>query len=175
MFDVGFWELALIAVIALIVLGPERLPGAARTLGTWVGRARRYAQTLKDELEKEAGAGDLRRDLESIRSEVNSVRGEMTRGGRQLRAEVEEGEEAQKSSSRKPEDASGTGETALDSQPERDVESGGGRRMRAETSDADTTPEAPRAGGGEGDGADAANHQADSGETPLAGTDDRRT
>lgn len=173
MFDIGFWELALIGVIALIVLGPERLPGAARTLGTWVGRARRYAQTLKDELETETGGGDLRRDLESLRKEVNSVRGEIVRGGRQLRAEVEEGEEAQKSSSREPEDAPGTGETGLDTQPEREGGSDSGRRVRAETGGDEPAPEPPGDGGSEGNDPDATN-RADSGERPLAGTDDRR-
>jgi sec-independent protein translocase protein TatB len=41
MFDIGFWEMAFIGVIALVVIGPERLPGVARTAGLWVGKARR--------------------------------------------------------------------------------------------------------------------------------------
>lgn len=71
MFDVGFWELLLIGVIALIVLGPERLPEAARKCGFWVGRVRAYVSHMQNELEREADAADLRRDLESTRDEVN--------------------------------------------------------------------------------------------------------
>ncbi|HLQ84716.1 MAG TPA: Sec-independent protein translocase protein TatB [Salinisphaeraceae bacterium] len=67
MFDIGFWELTLVAVIALIVLGPERLPGAARTLGKWVGRARRYANTLTSELEREV-------DVQGFKQEINRAR-----------------------------------------------------------------------------------------------------
>lgn len=67
MFDVGFWELTLVAVIAMIVVGPERLPVVARTLGRWVGRARGYAHGLTRELEQEV-------DVEGIRREVNQAR-----------------------------------------------------------------------------------------------------
>ncbi|MCK5263138.1 MAG: twin-arginine translocase subunit TatB, partial [Gammaproteobacteria bacterium] len=44
MFDVGFWEILMILILALVVIGPERLPGAARTLGLWVGKGRRYIE-----------------------------------------------------------------------------------------------------------------------------------
>jgi sec-independent protein translocase protein TatB len=53
MFDIGFWELCLIAVIALLVFGPEKLPGAARTAGLWIGRARRFIGTIKQDIDKE--------------------------------------------------------------------------------------------------------------------------
>jgi len=53
MFDIGFWELAMIGVVALLVLGPERLPGAARTAGRLIGRARRTLSDLRRELEQE--------------------------------------------------------------------------------------------------------------------------
>ena len=53
MFDIGFWELLLIVSIALIVLGPERLPQAARTVGQWTGRARAFVRNLTTELERE--------------------------------------------------------------------------------------------------------------------------
>ena len=43
MFDVGFWEMAFIGVIALVVIGPERLPGVARSVGLWVGKGQAYA------------------------------------------------------------------------------------------------------------------------------------
>lgn len=53
MFDIGFWELAIIAVVALLVLGPERLPVFAREAGKWTGAIKRYIQTAKIELERE--------------------------------------------------------------------------------------------------------------------------
>jgi sec-independent protein translocase protein TatB len=53
MFDIGFWEICLIAVIALLVFGPEKLPGAARTAGLWIGRARRFFNTVRQDIDKE--------------------------------------------------------------------------------------------------------------------------
>ncbi len=54
MFDVGFWELALIFVVALVVVGPERMPGLIRTTGQWLGRMQRVARELRSEFEREA-------------------------------------------------------------------------------------------------------------------------
>ncbi|WP_406665142.1 Sec-independent protein translocase protein TatB [Gallaecimonas sp. GXIMD1310] len=53
MFDIGFWELLLLAVVALVVLGPERMPAAARTLGRWVRTIKGMARQVQDELERE--------------------------------------------------------------------------------------------------------------------------
>jgi sec-independent protein translocase protein TatB len=53
MFDIGFWELCLILVVALLVFGPEKLPGAARTAGLWVGRIRRMVTTFKQDIDRE--------------------------------------------------------------------------------------------------------------------------
>ncbi len=53
MFDIGFWELVIIAIIALIVIGPERLPQFARDAGRFVGKIRKYILNAKKELEKE--------------------------------------------------------------------------------------------------------------------------
>lgn len=67
MFDVGFSEIALIAVVALLVLGPERLPGFARTLGALVRRARTSWQSVKSEIEREIAAEDMKRSINEIR------------------------------------------------------------------------------------------------------------
>lgn len=72
MFDIGFWELTVIAVIGLIVLGPERLPVVARTLGTWVGRAKGYVRGLTSELEREANVSDLRSQVRRAREQIES-------------------------------------------------------------------------------------------------------
>ena len=63
MFDVGFSELLVIAVVALLVLGPERLPKAARFAGLWVRRARAQWHSVRAELERDIAAEDLQRSL----------------------------------------------------------------------------------------------------------------
>ena len=63
MFDVGFSELLLVGLVALLVLGPERLPVAARMAGLWIGRLKRSFNTLKTEVEREIGADEIRRQL----------------------------------------------------------------------------------------------------------------
>ena len=60
MFEIGFWELALIGVIALLVVGPERLPALARNLGLWIGRIRRYVNHVKQDIEREIHADEVR-------------------------------------------------------------------------------------------------------------------
>lgn len=65
MFDVGFWEISLIMVVALIVIGPERLPGVARKAGMWVGRGRRFVRTIKEDIDREIAADELRKVLKA--------------------------------------------------------------------------------------------------------------
>jgi sec-independent protein translocase protein TatB len=63
MFDIGFWELTVIAVIALLVIGPDKLPGVARTAGKWVGRARRFVGDVKTDIDRELKQEELRQAL----------------------------------------------------------------------------------------------------------------
>jgi sec-independent protein translocase protein TatB len=63
MFDVGFWELVMIGVVALVVVGPERLPRMARVAGLWLGRARRVLGSVKAEIDRELKADELREIL----------------------------------------------------------------------------------------------------------------
>ena len=80
MFDIGFWELTLIGVIALLVVGPERLPAMARSVGLWVGRIRRYVSHVKDDIEREIRAEELREmmqessSIESLEEELGETR-----------------------------------------------------------------------------------------------------
>ena len=60
MFDIGFWEIAVIGVIALLVIGPERLPAVARNVGRWVGQVRRYVSHVKQDIEREIHADEVR-------------------------------------------------------------------------------------------------------------------
>lgn len=73
MFGVGFSELLVVAVIALLVLGPERLPKAARFAGLWVRRARAQWYSVKSELERELAADELRRTLGDPGRELQAV------------------------------------------------------------------------------------------------------
>lgn len=63
MFDMGFFELLVIAVVALLVIGPERLPGAVRTGGLWIGRMKRMLRETRAGIEDHIGADDIRRQL----------------------------------------------------------------------------------------------------------------
>ncbi len=60
MFDVGFWEMSIIALIALVVLGPERLPGVARTAGLWIGRAKRMVSDVKADIDREIRNSEIK-------------------------------------------------------------------------------------------------------------------
>lgn len=63
MFDIGFTELLLLSIVALLVLGPERLPGAVRTGSFWLARIRSSANRLKEELDRELKVAELRQDI----------------------------------------------------------------------------------------------------------------
>ena len=83
MFDVGFPELILVSVIALLVLGPERLPEALRTMGLWLGRLRRSFATVKAEIEREIGMDEIRRQLhnEAVLEDIKRIEDEVRATG----------------------------------------------------------------------------------------------
>lgn len=64
MFDVGFFELVIIMIIALLVVGPERLPKLARTVGRYAGKARSMFENVRTEVSRELAAEELKRTLE---------------------------------------------------------------------------------------------------------------
>ena len=88
MFDVGFSELLIIAVVALLVLGPERLPKAARFAGLWVRKARAQWYAVKSELELELAQEEMKKHLQeaenSIRAPVQALQGEVRQAGAAL-------------------------------------------------------------------------------------------
>ena len=72
MFEVGFTEILMVALVALLVVGPERLPDLVRTTGRWIGRAQRIARELRTEFDRDIGREELTRlqnDLRSTTSE----------------------------------------------------------------------------------------------------------
>jgi sec-independent protein translocase protein TatB len=80
MFDVGFWELILIAIVALLVVGPERLPKLAYDVGLWFGRLQRYVRNARFQIENELHNYEIKNSLqkptqllEEIRSEIDET------------------------------------------------------------------------------------------------------
>ncbi len=63
MFDIGFWELSLVGVVALLVIGPERLPAVARHVGFWLNRARSLVASVNQEIKEELYPEEIRRSL----------------------------------------------------------------------------------------------------------------
>ena len=66
MFDIGFSEVFLCFLVALIVLGPQRLPGVARAVGRWTGQAKSYMRNLSAELERETQLAEMKKQLEEV-------------------------------------------------------------------------------------------------------------
>jgi len=63
MFDIGFFELILVGVVALLVIGPERLPKVARTAGLWIGKGKGFLASVKQDIDRELKAEELKRIL----------------------------------------------------------------------------------------------------------------
>lgn len=78
MLDFSFGELALIGAVALVVLGPERLPKVARTAGEWAGRAQRYVSQVKSDINREMEISELKRLQEQARSMAASVEAQVS-------------------------------------------------------------------------------------------------
>lgn len=89
MFDVGFSELLMIAVVALIVLGPERLPKAARFAGLWVRRARAQWYSVKAELEHDLATEELKRNLHETQAAMRDAQASLRNAGGDLQREFD--------------------------------------------------------------------------------------
>jgi len=78
MFDIGFMEVLLIAVVSLVVMGPKRLPHAVRQVSLWVGRIKQVFSTARQQLENEVGMDDIKRQLhnEKIMKDLNTPKAE---------------------------------------------------------------------------------------------------
>ena len=79
MFDFGFWELAIVMVVALLVVGPERLPALAGQIGKWVGKAKRMVASVRSDIESEIKSAELKEILEKQQGEIGELK-EMLKG-----------------------------------------------------------------------------------------------
>jgi sec-independent protein translocase protein TatB len=78
-FDIGFSELVVCAIVALVVIGPERMPETVRTVGLWIGRLKRSLRETRSEIERQMGMDDIRRQLhnEDIMRSLEDARRDM--------------------------------------------------------------------------------------------------
>ncbi|SHN89866.1 Twin-arginine translocation protein TatB [Bathymodiolus heckerae thiotrophic gill symbiont] len=73
MFDVGFWEFALIGVIALIIVGPERMPSIARSAGRYAGKAKRFIAKIQDDVSEELDVEKFKDQLSAMDKDSNII------------------------------------------------------------------------------------------------------
>ncbi|ACL71319.1 twin-arginine translocation protein, TatB subunit [Thioalkalivibrio sulfidiphilus HL-EbGr7] len=90
MFDVGFWEILVILVVALLVVGPDRLPGLAREVGLWVRKIRGFVTNVRADIEQEFQTDELRKLLNEQNKEISQLKDMMKETEDSLRHEVEE-------------------------------------------------------------------------------------
>jgi sec-independent protein translocase protein TatB len=90
MFDFGFSKLVLLGIVALVVIGPERLPKVARTLGHLYGRLQRYVTQVKADIHREMEAADLGNVKSEIESAARAFQGQMESGARDVEREMRE-------------------------------------------------------------------------------------
>jgi len=116
MFDVGFSELVVIGLVALVVIGPERLPRVARTLGHLVGRLQRYVADVKADINREIELDELRKmrdqmqkaasDIDSsVSAEVAATQAELDRAGEDINKSLEAAAEESKPAEAAPAEA----------------------------------------------------------------------
>ena len=89
MFDISFTELMLIGIVALVVIGPERLPRVARTVGHLIGRAQRYVSDVKSDIQREVELDELRKMKEEMESAANSIHNSFEQSTSSLKQDVQ--------------------------------------------------------------------------------------
>jgi sec-independent protein translocase protein TatB len=93
MFDLGFWEIVLVLVVALLVVGPERLPGLARQVGLWVGKAKRFVSSVRSDIERELEAEELKKILNKQQDQIQELKGMISETQAEVRSELTETEQ----------------------------------------------------------------------------------
>lgn len=88
MFDLGFWELVVVATVALLVVGPERLPGLVRQVGLWLGRTRRFINSVRADIERELQTEELKQVLNQQQEQIRELKGLLSDTQHQVRREL---------------------------------------------------------------------------------------
>lgn len=115
MFDIGFLELVLVGIVALLVLGPERLPHAARMTGAFFGRITRMMQSVRDEVEREVNIFEMQ---QRIKKQVeDGMIGDLKKDLADAQKAIQQGFNASSSASASAEKAAITADTAAPSEP----------------------------------------------------------
>jgi len=103
MFDVGFWELCLVGLVSLLVIGPEKLPAAARVAGFWLGKTRNMVASVKAEIKEELQAEEMRQifkeqagieELKNVLEEGSDTVNELTSSIKSISEEVKQTDES---------------------------------------------------------------------------------
>lgn len=94
MFDFGFWELALIMVVVLLVVGPERLPRLAAQAGQWFGRAKRTLTAFRADIESEIRASELKEMLEKQQNEIGELKSILKDTQREIEEDFEDDDDS---------------------------------------------------------------------------------
>ena len=118
MFDIGFWELMIIGLVALLVVGPERLPKLAYTAGKWLGKGRSMVTSIKHESDREMKADELKRIVEEqkklidhLESVIEETESSMNQFKQQTTAELDEDKADNHESDDEPEESPGLSES----------------------------------------------------------------
>jgi sec-independent protein translocase protein TatB len=101
-FDISFAELMMIAVVALLVIGPDKLPKVARTMGAYTGRLQRYVAQIKEEVNREVRFEELQKLQEEIKQGANQVQSSMMAGANGVKDTLKSVETADMQPKRKP-------------------------------------------------------------------------
>ncbi len=159
MFDMGFTEMMLIGIVALIVIGPERLPGVARTAGKYIGRLKRFVTSVRADVEQELRADELRQILAEQQRELDTIKSSISEAGREIEKEVGAVEQVGEEISSDLQDAVGTtSDAATDAAPSEpavaapqdNTEQSTVTESAATPADEQPQPEADKAAAGQG-------------------------
>ncbi|MCP5420770.1 MAG: twin-arginine translocase subunit TatB [Gammaproteobacteria bacterium] len=100
MFDIGFWEVFLLFIVGLVVVGPERLPTLARTAALWISKARRLVNEVRDEVERELQVEDIKRsisqqapldEIKQLANRVNAINSDLKAEARNITQDLASG------------------------------------------------------------------------------------
>lgn len=144
MFDIGFLEMMTIGVVALVVIGPERLPAVATKVGRYVGKAQRFVRGVRSDISRELETGDLKKLIGDQKSQIDELRDMMHTASKDIQSSTSSAmKEVEKSVSEVKETAVGSIESAqVENDPEQLSDEGVSSNLSASGDDNETSSEA---------------------------------